>query len=233
MKNRQLSLIFFLFAELYIYIMQICFNAFINTKILSIVSSALCLIIGLFLFCKTKDYFIMICALFFTLISNISFNLFDNSTVGLVLLNLIQILYFLRTFIESDYKKLSCLTRIVSIPIFLTIGNLLLQERLDILAILWIIYIVNLFLNILFTIKDIGLNNFFPIGLLLLFIHGSLMMFLSLQDYTIVNVPFINFLEELPFDVKDMFYLPAQVVLTCSIFTVNRRCFSKIKKEDN
>jgi hypothetical protein len=108
-----------------------------------------------------------------------------------------------------------------------------LKERTDVNALLWTTYIVNIFLNILFTIKDIGINNFFPIGLLILFIHGSLMMFLGIENYTTINVPFINFLQQLPFNVKAITYVPAQVILTCSVFTVNRMSFSSIGKEKN
>lgn len=234
MKNRQLALIFFLSIQLLIFGALISFNELTNFKILSIISSLLCFIVGLFLYCKTKDYFIMISALFLTLISDIFILFFDNlSTFGLFILNIVQILYFLRTYIESDYKKLNVVTRIVTIPIFIILGVIVLKDNIDIAAILWIIYIVNIFLNILFTIKDIGINNFFPIGLLFLFIHASLMMFMSLENYTIVNVTFINVLNVLPFDIKSIIYLPAQVTLTCSIFTVNRMSFSKIGKEDN
>ena len=102
----------------------------------------------------------------------------------------------------------------------------------DYATIIWIIYIINLFINILFTIKEIGINNLFPIGLIFLLIHGMLMMFLSLENYTLVNIHLINTLMNLPFDIKTLFYLPAQVILTCSIFTVNRRSFSKIKIEE-
>lgn len=232
MKNRQLSLIFFLIAQLYIYVTLICFNNLINTKILSFISILLCFIISIFMFCKTKDYFIMISALSLTLISDIFLIFFDSlHTISLFLLNIVQILYFLRTYINSETKRTNILIRIITIPICILIEYSLLKNRMDIQSILWIVYIVNLFINILFTIKEIGINNFFPIGLLFLFIHGILMMFLSLENYTIVNVPFINFFLELPFDIKTMFYLPAEVILTCSIFTVNRRCFSKIKKE--
>ena len=213
--------------------MLISYNSLINSKILSFISTILCIIIALFMHCKTRDYIIMICALFLTLVADIFIVFFQNiSYISLTLLNIIQLLYFLRTYIESDFKKLNALTRIVAIPIFILIGISLLKSKIDITAILWIIYTINIFLNILFTIKDIGINNFFPIGLLFLFIHSALMMFLSLENYTIVNIPFVNFLQELPFDIKTMFYLPAQVILTCSIFTVNRLHVSKIKSED-
>lgn len=234
MKNKQLSLIFFLIIQLYIYTAQISFTNLVNLKILSIISILLCFILSLSLFCKTKDYFIMICAISLTLISDI-FHIFFNNLTAIILfiLNTIQILYFLRTYIDSDYKKLNLLTRIITIPTCVSLGFILLKDKIDIIAILWIIYTTNIFLNILFTIKDIGVNNFFPIGLIFLFIHSSLMMFLFLENYTIVNIPFVNFLQELPFDIRTMFYLPAQVILTCSIFTVNRKSFSKIKHEEN
>jgi hypothetical protein len=188
---------------------------------------------GLFLFCKTKDYFIMISALFLTFIADIFFIFFDSlHIVGLAILNIVQILYFLRTFIESESKKINVISRIVTIPTLLIIGQLLLKDKIDSISILWIIYITNIFLNALFTIKDIGINNFFPIGLLFLFIHGSLMMFLSLENYTIINIPFVNYLVELPFDIKASIYIPAQIIMTCSIFTVNRKIFSRIHLED-
>jgi len=62
-------------------------------------------------------------------------------------------------------------------------------------------------------------------------VYGAFLMFYSLYDYINVNVAFLNILEEFPFDIRIMFYLPAQVVLTCSVFTVNRRSYSKIKND--
>lgn len=234
MRNRQLSLIFFLIAQLYIFIMLISFNSLVNTNALKITSTVLCVIISCFMHCKTKDYLIMISAISLTLISDIFLIFFDNfHYIGLFILNIIQILYFLRTYIDSDSKKYNIITRIVCLPIVLIISFIVLKERMDINSILWIIYTVNLFINILFTIKEIGINNFFPVGLMFLLVHGVLFMFLSLENYTVVNVPFINSLIELPFDIKTLFYIPAQIILTCSIFTVNRRCFSKIKKEED
>lgn len=234
MKNRQLSLIFFLIAQLYIFVMLISFNSLINTNLLLITSTSLCVIISTFMYCKTKDYLIMISAISLTLISDIFMIFFDNlHVIGLSILNIIQILYFLRTYVDSDYKKYNLITRAMFIPISLITAFVILKDRMDINSILWIIYIINLFINILFTIKEIGINNFFPIGLMFLLVHGVLMMFLSIENYTLVNIPFVNNLIELPFDIKTLFYIPAQVTLTCSIFTVNRRCFSKIKREED
>lgn len=234
MKKKQVSLMFFLIIQLYIYVMLISFNSLINTQILSFISSVLCLIMGIFLFCKTKDYYIMISALVFTALADIFLIFFNNlHNIGLIFLNIVQILYFLRIYVDTDYKKSNVLTRIISIPILCIIGFILLKEKTDVLAILWIIFISNLFINILFTIKEIGLNNFFPIGLLLLFMYGIMMMFMSLNNYLNINVNYLEKLNELSFDLKIMFNLPAQVVLTCSIFTVNRRCFSAINKEEN
>lgn len=230
MKNRQLILIFFLIAQLYIFGMIMCFNDIISTTVLSIVSTGLCVTLGIFMFCKRKDYYITMSALSLTLLADI-FLLLVNTTIGLFLLNIVQILYFLRTFLDSDSKKEDLIVRSISIPIIIALCFVFLKEKTDINAILWCIYITNIFINLLFTIKEIGINNFFPIGLIFLFIHASLMMFIGLEDYIILNIPFINYLVELPFDVKTLFYLPAQVILTCSIFTVNRSAFSKIKDE--
>ena len=118
MKNKQLSLIFFLIVQLYLFTMVVNFNSFFNTKILSILSIFICLIVGIFMFCKTKDYYIMISAVFLTFIADL-INLFfnDSLSVYLALLNIIQIFYFLRTYLESDYKKENLITRFSSIAI--------------------------------------------------------------------------------------------------------------------
>ncbi len=234
MKNKQISLIFFLVIQLYIYVMLICFNNLFSEKILEYLSVCLCFILGISLFCKTKDYFIMLTALLFTLIGDTFMIFFDNlHIVGLICLNIVEILYFLRIYLDSEYKKLNILSRVISVVLVSAVAVLLLKDRLDIMAILWIIFFINLFLNILFTIKEIGLNNFFPIGLLLLFVYSICLLFLSLNDYLTSSVHAFEVLNELPFSLEWVFYLPAQVVLTCSIFTVNRRCYSKIKNESN
>ena len=231
MKNKQSALIIFLLIQLYLYSMLICFSEYFNPRILLIISSLLCLIITVFLFCKTKDYYIMLTAIVLSFISD----LFIESIpiLSFAILNITQILYLCRTLLDSENKTLNITSRLVAIPICIFAGFILLQERMDILAILWIMYTVNLFINILFAIKEIGLNNFFPIGLIGLFIFSALTMFLALENYTIVNVPFINSLANFPFNVSLAFYIPSQIILTCSVFTVNRRCFSKIKNEEN
>lgn len=231
MRNKQSALIVFLLVQLYIYSMLICFGDIFSSRILLIISSLLCVIMTIFLFCKTKDYYLMLTAISISFVADLFIE--NVPLVSFILLNLTQLLYLGRTLIDSENKRFNIAIRIVSIPIFVTAGFIFLQERMDALSILWIIYTVNLFLNILFSIKEVGLNNFFPIGLLILFIYSSLTMFLSLENYTIVNVPFINFLAELPFNIILAFYIPAQIILTCSVFTVNRRCFSKIKNEEN
>ena len=233
MKNKQLSLILFLFAELYSYISLICFNDFISSKIMLLISMFLCLIISINLFCKTKDYYLMISAISISLICDIFFTFFNNlSYIGLIGLNIVQLLYFLRIYLESDYKKINVLSRIVALLIVTCIVILTLKEKADISAILWTWFTINLFINILFTIKEIGLNNLFPIGLLLLFAYSSCLMLTNISNYTNKNLQLLNFIENLPFNLNYVFYIPAQVVLTCSIFTVNRRCFSKIKQDE-
>ena len=231
MKNKQSALIIFLLIQLYLYSMLICFSKYFNPRILLIISSLLCVIMTGFLFCKTKDYYIMLIAISLSFISDLFIE--NIPVVSFFILNITQILYLCRTLLDSENKTFNITTRLVAIPICIFIGFMLLQDRMDLLAILWIIYTVNLFINILFAIKEIGLNNFFPIGLLGLFIYSSLTMFLALEDYTIVNVPFINSLANIPFNISLAFYIPAQIILTCSVFTVNRRCFSKIKNEEN
>lgn len=214
--------------------MLICYNTLINIDTLAFSSTLLCLFITIFMHCKTKDYAIMITAFSLTIISDICFIFFDNlKVIGLIILNLIQLLYFLRTYIESEHKKSNALTRIIALPISILCCVILLKEKTDMTALLWTIYTVNLFINIIFTIKEIGINNFFPIALLFLFVHSSLMMFTALENYISTSVRFIDFLNELPFDIKQAVYLPAQVILACSVFTVNRLQFSKINKEKN
>lgn len=233
MKNKQLSLILFLFLQLYIYISLICFNDLINNEIMFIASSVICTIITTFMFCKTKDYFIMLTAISLSLISDIFFTFFDNlKYISLIILNIIQILYFLRIYLDSDYKKQNIITRLICIPCLIIATFLVLKNDTDIISILWIIFISNLFINILFTIKEIGINNLFPIGLLFLFIHGICLMFIGLENYVSFSINLVDIINNLPFNILHVFYIPSQVILTCSVFTVNRRCFSKIKQDE-
>ena len=62
--------------------------------------------------------------------------------------------------------------------------------------------------------------------------YGINMLFIELPNYLFVSITALDFLIELPFDIKWVFYLPSLVVLTCSIFTVNRKSYSKIKIEE-
>ena len=233
MKNKQLSLIFFLSIQLFILALFIGFGDLFSTDILSILSILLCFIMTCFLFCKTTDYYIMIIAMSLTLIFEILLLFFNEFTlVPLITSTIIQVLYFLRSFIQSDYKKQNIIVRVSVTFICLLVSYFTLKERFDVLAFIFIIYIVSIFLNILFTIKDIGINNFFPIGLLILFVSASITMFLNIDSYTIVNVSFINYLQEMPFNIGKIFYIISQIVLTCSVFTVNRMSFSKLKKDN-
>lgn len=233
MKSRQLGLIIFLIIELYIYVFAMCFNQIVSTNILLIISSFLCFITGILLFCKTKDYYIVISALFLHLLTDTFSVIFDDLVIiRLIGFNIIQIFYFLRIYLDTQYKTLNLVSRSVSIMIFIILGYFLLNNKFNYIAILWILYISNLFINILMTIKEIGINNFFPISLLFMFIYGAFSMILYLENYVDINIPLVNILSNLPFDIRLMFYLPSEVIMTCSIFTVNRRSYSK-KKEEN
>lgn len=173
----------------------------------------------------------MFSAIFFNLIYSFLSVFLQNDILNLIILNIIQILYFLRIYTTSDYKFTNIITRIITIPILSMICFVLLKEKIDSLAILWVLFIANLFINVIFTIKEIGINNLFPIGLLILFMQGISMLFLNLNNYLNIQINFFDFLNDLPFPLELMFYIPAQVVLTCSIFTVNRKVWSRIEKD--
>lgn len=231
MKKRQLAMIIFLMTQLYIYVMQINFASFVNTKILSISSILLCFILAIYMHCKTKDYYIMVAAISLHLTIDIFIIFFDNlKIIYLTLLNILQIFYFFRIYLDSNYKKQNIITRIIVIPLAIIISFATLKSKMDFTVILWTIYSINLFLNILFTIKEIGINNLFPIGLLFLFAHSIIITILNIENYVSINIYLIDILEELPFNIKATFYLPAEVIITSSIFTVNRRSFSNYKE---
>lgn len=233
MKNRQFALLIFVFMQLCIYLNIISLNKYINPKIMCLSSIVICLIITIFMFCKTKDYFIMLSAIILSLISDIFlFVLPSIKVVGYIILNIIQICYFLRIFIDSQYKKSNILVRIITIPLLVFIGVIVLENKIDVNVILWIIFITNLFINILWTIKEIGINNLFPIGLLFMFMYGISIMVLNLENYVSYNVSILNFINNLSFDLRYAFYIPAQTFLAASVFTVNRKCFSKIKQDE-
>lgn len=232
MKNKQIFLIFFLSFQLFILALLVGFSDVFNTNILSMLSILLCFITTCFLFCKTLDYCIMFSGMTLTLISKILLFSQETTVAYLTTLTVIQILYFFRSFIQSSYKKQNIIVRISTIPICLLSAYFILKDKFDVISFVFILYMINLFLNILFTIKDIGINNFFPIGLLFLFIHASLVMFLNIDLYTIVNIPFIDYMQEMSFNISQIIYIIAQVILTCSIFTVNRMSFSKLKNDN-
>ena len=175
----------------------------------------------------------MLSSIILSLIGDIFIIVIPNlKIIGYIILNIIQILFFLRIYLDSDYKRNNIISRIIFIPLLVALNFIILKDSVTIFSILWTTFITNLFINILFTIKEIGLNNLFPIGLLFLFIYGSCLMFMELGNYVSVNMNFVNFLDNLSFDIRYIFYIPAQTILTCSVFTVNRKCFSKIKQDE-
>ncbi len=233
MKNKQISLIIYLIAQLIIYSFTICFNNIFNENIMFIISSVLSFSLGIYLFCKTKDYYIMITSIGINVLISI-FNLYliNFKYIVYFLLNLVQILYFLRIYINSENKKKDLIIRLIELVLGLVLSFILLRNKTDYISILFTLYISNLFFNILYTIKDIGFNNFFPIGLFILFISAIFSLFIGVEDYITVNIPFINIINDFPFSLVLMFEMPANVVLACSVFTVNRRMFSKINNEE-
>lgn len=233
MKNKQLSLIIYLIIQLFLYCFTICFNNVFNENIMYIISSSLSLGVTIYLFCKTKDYYIMLCSSIINLLISAFVFLFTNYNYFVcLLLTIVQILYFLRIYINSENKKQDLFVRIIQLIISLIFSFVLLKDRIDTTAILYTMYFANLFFNILYTIKDIGFNNFYPIGLFLLFISSIFSLFIGIENYINVNVPFINIIVEFPFSLVLMFEIPANVVLTCSVFTVNKKMFSKINDKE-
>lgn len=233
MRNKQISLIIYLVAQLIIYSFTICFNDIFNENIMFIISSVLSLSLGIYLFCKTKDYYLMITSISINvLISVFNLSLTNFKYIIYSLLNIVQILYFLRIYINSETQKKDLLIRLLELSICIVFCLVLLKDKTNSIAILFTLYISNLFFNILYTIKDIGINNFFPIGLLLLFISSIFSLCIGIENYISVNVSFINIINDFPFSLVLTFEIPANVVLTCSVFTVNRRMFSKINNEE-
>lgn len=233
MRNKQISLIIYLIAQLIIYSFTICFNDLFNENIMFIISSVLSLSLGIYLFCKTRDYYIMISSIGINvLISVFNLSLTNFKYIIYSLLNIVQILYFLRIYINSETQKKDLLIRLLELSICIVFCFLLLKDKTNSIAILFTLYISNLFFNILYTINDIGINNFFPIGLLLLFISSIFSLCIGIENYINVNVSFINIINDFPFSLVLTFEIPANVVLTCSVFTVNRRMFSKINNEE-
>lgn len=192
-------------------------------SISAFISIALCFLFVLSGFRKDFDYLFSILALAATVTADVFLVLFlqQNRLAGMVAFLFAQIFYAVKI---SLYKQ-KTLTRIICLAIrilFVIIGSiaakLLLKDGCDALAIISVIYYINLLLNTIHAF--ICRKWFFAVGLVL-FSLCDICIGLQVMASGYLPIPPDSFLFKIAFpgfDLPWVFYLPSQVIIALSVF---------------
>lgn len=216
--------IIFILIELFLFIIIHTASGTIN-HVCSFSSILIAFIFALIFAKKNSVGIITITALLFTSISDLMLcGLFDITklqTLSVVVFLIAQICYFTRILITQKNKTITIThiavrTSLTVLAIIVTL--LVLKENSNALAILSVVYYINLIVNVIFSGINVKNEPLFFIGLILFALCDFFVGIEFLGGFIdITNAKFINFLIEIPFNMAWLFYLPSQTVLSLQI----------------
>ena len=136
-------------------------------------------------------------------------------SLGLIFFNIVQILYFLYIFIDNKHKKASLIFRISLNVLMIIISIIVLKSNVDLVSILTMIYISNLFANIVDCFLTIKTNYMLLIGLIFL-IMCDIFLGLVMADGIYLfykDGSFLYKLVRIPLDFSWFCYIPSQTII--------------------
>ncbi len=189
----------------------------------SFIIVALCFLFSL-LYLDVKNLKILTqIALLFTVFADIFLVLLTPRTeqyqsIAMTFFTVTQLAYFIRLIKEQKSKKINAVNLSIRFPliaIIVIITCIVLKEKTNYLAIISLIYYVNLFLNVVFSFINVKNVPFLAIGLLLFMLCDTV---IGLQVMSSSFIPikneFMTFLNS--FNFAWLFYAPSQVLLCLS-----------------
>ena len=140
---------------------------------------------------------------------------------GILFFTLSHLAYAVRLYISEVrpiYRKMQIITRITVSAMILIVAIFVLGERNDAVALISVLYYVNLILNFCFACAQFRKQSLMAIGLCLFIISDTILGLSFLDPYlTLKNHSVLDFIIHSGFDFIWAFYIPAQILLVFSL----------------
>ncbi len=179
---------------------------------------------------KTKSYIFTQIALICTVGADLFLVIFGatNQLAGMIFFVGTQTAYFLRIYFEEErlkIRKFHLIARICASTLILLATCLVLGDNVDALALVSMLYFVNLFLNIVFAFINFKASPIMAIGLLFFILCDIFIGLLNIGPYfTIQEGTVLYSILYSGIDFAWIFYVPSQILLAISLLP------TKIKK---
>ena len=215
----------FLLLESVLYVLILTDNKLPN-NIICYISIVLGVITMGVMFCKNKNWLLMLVGMIFTLVADTFLVLLNgvHKDIAMVAFNIAQICYLIKIWCDIDNKRINIISLIVRIV--LTVGVelaavLILKQDYSFLICVSTMYFANLFVNVIFSFFKS--NIYFSIGLILFTMCDLTIGFQFLCElFNITSGWFYN-LAYTNFNLTWMFYLPSQLLIVTSQYVTSRK----------
>lgn len=224
------GLIIFILIELALYPIIISVRGVAYT-IASSSSILLAFLMPVIFFRKTRSHLLTVCALFFTLVSDLLLSIFFDTIYGIQIASMVsflivQVCYFIRIYLEEESKTIRTVHLIVRILVnvlAIVITLIVLKQNANFLAVISVVYYANLLVNVVFSGINFKSSKWLFIGLVLFaccdfFVGGQYIgNFITLSENSIISI-----LLSIEFNMAWLFYLPSQVIISLDITNKKR-----------
>ena len=165
-------------------------------------------------------------ALLFTVFADICLVLIgaiskEVQSYAMIFFNVTQIAYLIRLIKEQENKKINLINLIIRLPIFIIviiIANKVLGGNVDFLAVVSLLYYVNLAVNVFFAFISVKKSPLLAIGLLLFLLCDTVVglsemarLYLPIKEGSLIHSILFS-----GFNLAWVFYAPSQVLLSIS-----------------
>ena len=219
----------------------LCLILFANTNVDLVCFITVCLACihgGAFVIIRKKDY-ACICALAFTVISDVflvlrytSTGAYSDQAIAMSTFSIAQLSYFAFMFLQTENKKLRTahvITRIALSTFAVALTLIVLKENANYMLVVTMFYFANLLLNAVFSFVEFKKFNVMAIGFVF-FILCDVLIGLSIALGSIIIVPESSFLYRITFSGFNfawLFYVISQTLL--SLYVARAQDFNKAK----
>lgn len=212
----------FIFIEAILYYLIFSTSGQTN-NIVSYLSIVLTFLFGL-IFIKNKKYnYLISLGLIFTLISDYFLVLNNPATenakcIAMTTFSVAQLIYFVYILLNSNNKKLklvNIISRVILSILMTIITCFVCGNKINYLAVISVFYYTNITLNLIFSLTEFKIFNYFAIALIL-FVLCDTVIGLNSAIGVFIIVPETSIIYKIvfaPFNLAWLFYLPSQVLI--------------------
>ncbi len=223
------AIIYFVIIEALLYYLILFGHIQIRSGVLHYLSIVFCFIFLLVEFKKTKDYLLILIAMFFTVIADFFLTFLGvGQIIGTLFFFFAQFFYMIRLNLKTKPVQLQFSLPYVIVFLVFFIGiSVVFLQKIDVLLTISILYYSFLIVNLVLSWVKKPTNFLFAIGLLFYLFCDTLVGLSMSGPYMSISVDtWLYNLIHFPINLIWMFYLPSQVLITLSIFTNKKEALS-------